>query len=78
MCAKALALAGFKVKKIVISGHHPERFPILGRFARNKESPLYGVLLGTSKIFALGDTFEVYAIAAGHADKINKESNQNA
>jgi 2-polyprenyl-3-methyl-5-hydroxy-6-metoxy-1,4-benzoquinol methylase/spore coat polysaccharide biosynthesis predicted glycosyltransferase SpsG len=61
MCKKALALAGFRVKKIVISGHHPERFPVLGKFAKSKEGPLYGLLLGISKILRLGDTFEVYA-----------------
>jgi 2-polyprenyl-3-methyl-5-hydroxy-6-metoxy-1,4-benzoquinol methylase len=48
--------AGFDVKKIVITGHHPERFPrrmrILG----------VGLLLKISRIFGLGDTFEVYAV----------------
>ncbi|GHV96115.1 hypothetical protein AGMMS50293_24350 [Spirochaetia bacterium] len=63
-CKKALALAGFEVKKIVVSGYHPERFPLLGKFAQSKKSPLYGLLLGVSKIFALGDTFEVYAAAS--------------
>jgi len=61
MCKKALALAGFKVKKIVISGCHPERFPLLGKFAKSKKSPLYWLFLVISKIFSLGDTFEVYA-----------------
>ncbi|MDR1575429.1 MAG: methyltransferase domain-containing protein [Treponema sp.] len=65
MCRKALARAGFKVMKIVISGHHPERFPGPGKFAHNKKNPLYAVLLAASKIFALGDTFEVYALATG-------------
>jgi len=61
MCKKALALAGFKVKKIVMTGCHPERFPLLGKFAKNKESSMYRVLMVISKIFGLGDTFEVYA-----------------
>ena len=60
-CKKALRLAGFTVKKIVISGCHPERFPLLGRFAKTKKSPLYGLLLAAGKLFGLGDTFEVYA-----------------
>jgi 2-polyprenyl-3-methyl-5-hydroxy-6-metoxy-1,4-benzoquinol methylase/spore coat polysaccharide biosynthesis predicted glycosyltransferase SpsG len=60
-CKKSLALAGFKVKKIVISGHHPERFPLLGKFAKGKKSPMYWLFLAVSKIFGLGDTFEVYA-----------------
>jgi 2-polyprenyl-3-methyl-5-hydroxy-6-metoxy-1,4-benzoquinol methylase/spore coat polysaccharide biosynthesis predicted glycosyltransferase SpsG len=61
MCKKALAFAGFKVKKIVISGHHPERFPLFGKFAKSKKSPLYWLFFAVSKIFNLGDTFEVYA-----------------
>jgi 2-polyprenyl-3-methyl-5-hydroxy-6-metoxy-1,4-benzoquinol methylase len=59
---KVLKTAGFTVKKIVNSGHHPERFPVLGTYARSKKSPLYGPLLAISRIFALGDTFEVYAV----------------
>ncbi|MCL2441883.1 MAG: methyltransferase domain-containing protein [Treponema sp.] len=58
---KALVITGFKVKKIVIVGHHPERFPVLGKLAKNKKSPVYWLLLIISKIFYLGDTFEVYA-----------------
>ena len=61
MCRKALALYGFKVKKTVSIGHHPERFPLLGKFAKSKKSPLYNPLLAISKVFNLGDTFEVYA-----------------
>jgi 2-polyprenyl-3-methyl-5-hydroxy-6-metoxy-1,4-benzoquinol methylase len=59
---KALGKAGFKVKKTVSCGHHPERFPLLGQFARNKNSLLYKTLMAISKIFALGDTMEVYAV----------------
>jgi len=58
---KALKHAGFKIKKTVICGHHPERFPLLGKFAKNKKNPVYWLLLAISKIFGLGDTFEVYA-----------------
>jgi SAM-dependent methyltransferase len=61
MCKKNLKKAGFRVKKIVSTGHHPERFPALGRFARGKKSPLYALLLALSGLFRLGDTFEVYA-----------------
>ena len=61
MCKKALALTGFKVKKILITGYHPERFPLFGKFAKSKKSPLYFPLMAISKIFSLGDTFEVYA-----------------
>ena len=62
VCKKALKKAGFKVKKIIVTGHHPERFPLAGRFTRNKKGPLYGLLPAISKIFGLGDTFEVYAV----------------
>jgi len=61
MCKTALALAGFQVEKTVITGHHPERFPLLGNLAKSKKSPLYWLFLAVSKIFRLGDTFEVYA-----------------
>jgi 2-polyprenyl-3-methyl-5-hydroxy-6-metoxy-1,4-benzoquinol methylase len=60
-CKKALALSGFIVKKTVISGHHPERFPLFGRFAKSKKSPMYWALLAISKLAKLGDTFETYA-----------------
>jgi 2-polyprenyl-3-methyl-5-hydroxy-6-metoxy-1,4-benzoquinol methylase len=66
-CKKVLKNAGFQVKKIVNSGHHPERFPLLGKCAKNRKSPLYWLLLVVSKIFSLGDTFEVYATAQEQA-----------
>ena len=59
---KALRRAGFTVSKIVSTGHHPERFPLLGKFAGSGKSPLYRILLAVSRIFSLGDTFEVYAV----------------
>jgi len=61
MAKKALLPAGFEVKKIVITGHHPERFPLFGKFAKNRKSPLYWILLAISRIFGLGDTVEIYA-----------------
>jgi 2-polyprenyl-3-methyl-5-hydroxy-6-metoxy-1,4-benzoquinol methylase len=61
-CRKALKMAGFKVRKIVVCGHHPERFPLLGRYAQGKKSPMYGILMAASRIFGLGDTFEIYAV----------------
>ncbi|MCL2214861.1 MAG: methyltransferase domain-containing protein [Treponema sp.] len=64
MCKKALLLAGFKVKKIEVIGYHPERFPLLGKFAVNRKSFIYWILLAVSIIFKLGDTFEVYAQTA--------------
>jgi 2-polyprenyl-3-methyl-5-hydroxy-6-metoxy-1,4-benzoquinol methylase len=61
MCKKALAISGFKVKKIVISGHHPERFLFFGKFAKSKKNLMYRLLMAISRLFRLGDTFEVYA-----------------
>jgi len=61
MCKKALALSGFKAIKIAVCGHHPERFPLLGKFAKNKKSLVFRILLFASNILKLGDTFEVYA-----------------
>ncbi|MCL2805436.1 MAG: methyltransferase domain-containing protein [Treponema sp.] len=55
---KALTLAGFKVLKIKVTGHHPKRFTVL---AKSKISPLYWLLLAISKLFRLGDAFEIYA-----------------
>jgi len=62
VCKKALKKTGFKVKKVLNTGHHPQRFPLLGKFAAAPKSPLYRVLLAVSKLFRLGDTFEVYGI----------------
>jgi len=62
VCGKALGKAGFKVKKIVSTGHHPERFPFFGKFAHNRNSLLYRLLMAVSKTFSLGDTVEVYAL----------------
>jgi 2-polyprenyl-3-methyl-5-hydroxy-6-metoxy-1,4-benzoquinol methylase len=62
MCKKALARAGFRVKKIVITGRHPERFPVVGKYAQNKKGPIYRILSAASAVWGLGDTFEVYAV----------------
>ena len=62
-CKKILKQYGFELRKIVVTGHHPERFPLLGRFVKpGSEGPLYRLLLFISRLFHLGDTFEVYAV----------------
>jgi len=61
MVKKALLIAGFKVKRIAVTGHHPERFPVLGKFAKSRKSPFYWFFLAISRFFGLGDTVEVYA-----------------
>jgi 2-polyprenyl-3-methyl-5-hydroxy-6-metoxy-1,4-benzoquinol methylase len=61
ICRRILKLHGFRPRKIVVTGHHPERFSLLGRFCGVK-GPVYWFLLLLSRIFRLGDTFEVYAV----------------
>ncbi|MDR2446826.1 MAG: methyltransferase domain-containing protein [Treponema sp.] len=55
---------GFDLKKIVITGHHPERFPLLGKLVtgKNRRGAAYRALLAASRFFGLGDTFEAYAV----------------
>jgi 2-polyprenyl-3-methyl-5-hydroxy-6-metoxy-1,4-benzoquinol methylase len=54
--------AGFTVKEIVITGRHPERFPVIGGLLEGRRGPVYRALMALSRIFGLGDTFEVYAV----------------
>jgi SAM-dependent methyltransferase len=64
-CRKILRDHGFRVKKILVTGHHPERFPLLGFFCDakgGKKGRVYRFLSLLSRIFGLGDTFEVYAV----------------
>jgi 2-polyprenyl-3-methyl-5-hydroxy-6-metoxy-1,4-benzoquinol methylase len=61
ICRRILKSQGFSVRKTVVTGHHPERFPLLGRFCKTK-GPAYRFLHLLSRILRLGDTFEVYAI----------------
>jgi 2-polyprenyl-3-methyl-5-hydroxy-6-metoxy-1,4-benzoquinol methylase len=61
ICRGILKSQGFRVKKIAASGHHPERFPLVGKFCGVK-GPVYRFLFFLSRIFGLGDTFEVYAV----------------
>lgn len=50
---------GFRVQRIVITGHHPERF----RWVPASEKALrYRAALAVSRAFGLGDTFECYAV----------------
>ncbi|MBU0936471.1 MAG: methyltransferase domain-containing protein [Spirochaetes bacterium] len=54
-----LARFGFSVKKIVITGHHPERFRGI---PANPKSLRYRLGMISSRLFGLGDTFECYAV----------------
>ena len=66
---------GLNVVKIKITGHHPERFPWMKRSSGAEgRGVLSTVTLWISKLFRLGDTFEVYAVkktAAGRGSKRN-------
>ena len=62
-CKRILKRCGFRLCKTVVTGHHPERFPLVGRFVNPaQKGPLYRLLLSVSRIFRLGDTFEAYAV----------------
>jgi 2-polyprenyl-3-methyl-5-hydroxy-6-metoxy-1,4-benzoquinol methylase len=61
-CRRLLRLYGFELKKIAVTGHHPERFPLLGPRLSGKQGPAYRFFLWISRIFRWGDTFEVYAV----------------
>jgi SAM-dependent methyltransferase len=60
LCGRLLARYGFRVKKIRITGHHPERFPLGGRLREG--CLLWRLFLLASRLFRLGDTFECYAV----------------
>ncbi|WP_043922880.1 methyltransferase domain-containing protein [Leadbettera azotonutricia] len=64
-CRAFLKKHGFSLKKTVVTGHHPERFPFLGRFCAKRKGPLYSLLLLASRMFSLGDTFEAYGVKTG-------------
>ena len=57
---KILSRYGFKVLKIVSTGHHPERFPYAKEHGLKPSSLQFKSLKMFSKIKNLGDTFEVY------------------
>ena len=58
--AAILARYGFKVEKIVSTGHHPERFPYAKKHTLKPSSMQFSLLRLLSKAQNLGDTFEVY------------------
>jgi SAM-dependent methyltransferase len=60
LCGPLLARHGFRVKKIRITGHHPERFPLGNRLEQG--GLLWSFFLFISRLFGLGDTFECYAV----------------
>ncbi len=65
---RQLAAKGFKVLSVVSTGHHPERFPMMARAERDGFA--WKLCLRLSRLFSLGDTFEVYAIKNGTLEDI--------
>ena len=58
---------GFRVLRVRITGHHPERLPGLRFLASpQRHGPLARILSGlgrlASRVLSLGDTFEIYAV----------------
>ncbi|GAB6090990.1 methyltransferase domain-containing protein [Spirochaeta dissipatitropha] len=58
--SKLLAAYGFSLEKTRITGHHPERFPLLGKSIPGRFIAGY-----ISKLFGYGDTFEAYVRKTG-------------
>ena len=58
---RVLERYGFRVAAVRVTGHHPERFPLLGSLAR-RSGLVYRVVAAVSRLLRLGDTFEVYAV----------------
>jgi SAM-dependent methyltransferase len=57
-CGKLLTKFGFTVADTAVTGHHPERFPL----PPDMGGSVYPLLYRISRVFGLGDTFEVYAV----------------
>lgn len=57
---KILRKYGFKVVKIVSTGHHPERFPSIKKSGAEKGSFQWKMIEKLSHIKKLGDTVEIY------------------
>ncbi|MFP4375193.1 MAG: class I SAM-dependent methyltransferase, partial [Spirochaetaceae bacterium] len=60
---RVLARHGFRVRRIRITGHHPERFPGASRLRTGGTARR--IVLALSRVLKLGDTFEVYAVKRG-------------
>ena len=55
-----LRIFGFKVEKIVSTGHHPERFPSIKKSGAEKGSLKWNLVDAYSHARGLGDTVEIY------------------
>lgn len=59
---KILKKYGFKTVKVVSTGIHPERYPFVKKYNVQKGTFVFKLFELHSKLFSLGDTFEIYAI----------------
>jgi len=74
---KILASHGFELRRVRVTGHHPERFPgFLGRSAAGDtlgcgdfsgSKAASGAVAWASRLLRLGDTFEAYAVKVSEA-----------
>jgi 2-polyprenyl-3-methyl-5-hydroxy-6-metoxy-1,4-benzoquinol methylase len=59
---RLLARYGFRLVRVRVTGHHPERFPgLAGRLGRSSGIG-QSIVLAASRLASLGDTFEAYAV----------------
>jgi 2-polyprenyl-3-methyl-5-hydroxy-6-metoxy-1,4-benzoquinol methylase len=59
---RILGRYGLELRRVRVTGHHPERFPgLLGR-AAERSPGAYRLLNAVSRFLRLGDTFEAYAV----------------
>ena len=57
-----LAGYGLELRRIRVTGHHPERFPgTIGRAAQ-RSGRAFRIIAAVSRLLRLGDTFEAYAV----------------
>ena len=56
---------GFRVEHIRVTGHHPERIPLVRWLRRGRSPSPKGLGMLLSRLLGLGDTFEVYALREG-------------
>jgi SAM-dependent methyltransferase len=60
---RVLRRYGFRIRRVTVTGHHPERFPGCRRL--RPEGVIWRVFGLMSRFLRLGDTFEVYATKEG-------------
>ena len=64
-CGSILKKYGFKIEKIVSTGHHPERFPSIKKSGAKPGCLQWKMIENISHINKLGDTVEIYCKRVG-------------